>query len=198
MGTIRFIGITFGLFCAVFLGMKWMLTVRPLQPDARLPTFQRINADDPRYKLEQSSVSDNDAVRDRLRNDVIDYAKALNDDPCNKILKAHYIQAVVAYARAWLSIVPCLATQSCGSWDSALLDRGARAFGSPLDHRVRDAMRAVQAKAGFGSADFPKDTIHLVADLAADSSLEPVHDTREFRHVSAGLDDYSRRQDCGR
>ena len=34
-------------------------------------------------------------------------------------------------------------------------------------------MQAVHAKGIFGPADFPKDTVHLVADLAADGSLRP-------------------------
>jgi hypothetical protein len=200
MDSVRFYVIAVGLFFAVFLGGKWLLTptVVPLKPDARLPTFQRVDPDDPRTKLEQTSASDNDATRDRLRNEVLDYAKAVHDDPCNEVLKKNYIKAVVAYARAWISIVPCIGTQTCHGWDSAALDRAAQAFGTPLDHRVRDAMRAAHARAMFGSGDFPKDTVHLVADLAADSSLNSAHETREFRHVSALLDDASMHQDCGR
>jgi hypothetical protein len=199
MGTLRFGAVVVGLFFAMFLGGKWLLTpvVVPLKPDARLPTFHRVDPDDPRTKIEQSSVSDDDPVRDRLRNEVLDYAKALGDDPCNEVLKKNYIKAVVAYARAWISIVPCIGTQTCRSSDSQLLDRGAHAFGSPLDHRVRDAMRATHQKALFGAADFPKETVHLVADLAADPSLNGVQETREFRRVSAQLDDASTRRDCG-
>jgi hypothetical protein len=200
MDSIRFYALAVGLFLAVFLGGRWLLipTVVPLKPDARLPTFQRVDPADPRTKLEQTSVSDDDATRDRLRNEVLDYAKAVHDDPCNEVLKKNYIKAVVAYARAWISIVPCIGTQTCHGWDSAALDRAAQAFGTPLDHRVRDAMRAAHARAMFGSGDFPKDTVHLVADLAADSSLNSAHETREFRHVSAQLDDASMHQDCGR
>jgi hypothetical protein len=199
MDKLRFGTLVAGLFFAMFLGGKWLLTpvVVPLQPDPRLPTFQRVDPDDPRTKLEQSSVSDDDPVRDHLRNEVLDYAKALGDDPCNEVLKRNYIKAVVAYARAWIAIVPCIGTQTCRNADSQLLDRAAHAFGSPLDHRVRDAMRAAHQKALFGSADFPKDTVHLVADLAADSSINGPHETREFRRISAQLDDASTRRDCG-
>jgi hypothetical protein len=199
MDHLRLIAFAAGLFFAVFLGGKWLLTptVVALKPDPRLPTFHRVDPDDPRTKIEQSSVSDDDPVRDRLRNEVLDYAKALGDDPCNEVLKKNYIKAVVAYARAWVSIVPCIGTQTCRSADSPLLDRAAHAFGSPLDHRVRDAMRATHQKALFGSADFPKETVHLVADLAADSSLNGVHETRQFRQISAQLDDASTRRDCG-
>ena len=199
MDSIRFYALAVGLFFAVFLGGKWLLipTVVPLQPDARLPTFQRVDPDDPRTKLEQTSVSDNDATRDRLRNEVLDYAKAVHDDPCNEVLRKNYIKAVVAYARAWISIVPCIGTQTCRNADSPLLERAQHAFGTPLDLRVREAMRSAHARATFGTGDFPKDTVHLVADLAADSSLNGVHETQEFRRISTQLDDASTRRDCG-
>jgi hypothetical protein len=198
MGTVRFLATAVGLFFAVFFGMKWMLTVHPLKPDSRLPTFHSVDTASPEYKIQQSSVSDGDPTRDRLRNDVIDYAKALADDPCNKILMANYIKAVVAYTRAWISIVPCIGTQTCHSSDSALLDRAAQAFGSPLDHRVRDAMQHTHAKTIFGTGAFPKDTVHLVATLAADSSINSAQETKEFRRVTAQLGDTDTRQDCGR
>jgi hypothetical protein len=199
MDSIRFYALAAGLFFAVFLGGKWLLTptVVPLQPDARLPTFQRVDPDDPRIKLEQSSVGDNDATRDRLRNEVLDYAEALHDDPCNEILKKNYIKAVVAYARAWISIVPCIGTQTCRNADSPLLERAQHAFGTPLDLRVREAMRSAHARAAFGTGDFPKDTVNLVANLAADGAINSARVSQEFRRVSSQLDDDSARQDCG-
>ena len=78
-----------------------------------------------------------------------------------------------------------LGTQTCGSWDSSLTERARHACGSPLDLRVRDAMQAVHAKGIFGPADFPKETIHLLAALAA-------------RHAKARLDNMPQRVDCGR
>jgi hypothetical protein len=200
MDSIRFYALAVGLFFAIFLGGKWLLTptIVPLKPDARLPTFQRVDPDDPRTKIEQTSVSDNDATRDRLRNEVLDYAKAVHDDPCNEVLKKNYIKAVVAYARAWISIVPCIGTQTCRNADSPLLERAQHAFGTPLDNRVREAMRSAHARATFGTGDFPKDTVNLVANLAADGSINSAHPMPEFRHVKAQLDDDSTRQDCGR
>lgn len=184
MDHLRFATIAVVLFLAVFLGGRWLLQVRPLQPDARLPTFQHVDADSPRIKLEQSSVSDNDPTRDRLRNEVLDYAKALVDDPCNAVLKAHYVKAVIDYARAWISIAPCLGTHTCGGSDSRYIDRAAQAFGSPLDLRVRDAMRKVHAKGVFGIGDFPKDTVVLVSQLAADGSINPAADPNVVRRMT--------------
>jgi hypothetical protein len=183
MDTLRFAGIALVIFLAVFFGGRWLLEVRPLQPDSRLPTFHHVDRDDPKLRLQQSSVSDNDPTRDRLRNEVLDYAKALTDDPCNTTLKGHYVKAVTDYVRAWISIAPCLGTHTCGGSDSQAIDRAAKAFGSPLDLRVRDAMRNVHAKGVFGIGDFPNDTVNLVSQLAADGSINPNADPR-FRSIS--------------
>jgi hypothetical protein len=213
MDTVRFLGLAAGMFAAVFLGMSWLLTVRPLQPDARVPTFQRVDKDSPRFQLEQSSISDDDPTRDRLRHEVLEDAKALDDDPCNHVLKTRYVKAVNDYARAWISIVPCVGPRTCGSSDSAKLDRAAHAFGTPLDHRVREAMQRVHAKAEFRLDDFPNDTAPLVAELAADGSINPlaIHPTANgpvnsqndplsrpsFAEIKAQLGDTDTRQDCG-
>jgi hypothetical protein len=200
MDTLRFFGLAAFMFAAVFLGVSWLFRVEPLKPSARIPTFHQVDKDDPLQKLAQTSVSDEDPTRDRLRHDVLDNAKALSDDPCNSQLKRWYIKAVVAYARAWISIAPCVATRTCGSGDSQKLDRAEQAFGSPLDVRVRDAMTHLHAKGIFGPADFPKDTARLVAELAADGSINSAADTKEFRHMEARLgggDAPTSRQDCG-
>jgi len=212
MDNLRFFGLAAGMFAAVFFGMKWFLTVQPLQPDARIPTFQRVDKDSPRFQLEQSSVSDDDPTRDRLRHEVLDYAKALSDDPCNKTLRKHYIQAVNDYAHAWLSIVPCFATLSCRSADSTNLDLATRAFGSPLDSRVREAMQQLHAKHLFKLGDFPNDDSLLVAYWANDGALNrqaaqtmpgPVtarSDARpqpSFADVQSQLGDQPVQPDCG-
>ena len=187
--TLRFFGLAAFMFAAVFLGMSWLLRVEPLQPNAQIPTFHPVDKDDPLLKLQQTSVSDDDPTRDRLRHEVLDDAKALSDDPCNAKLKTRYIKAAVAYARAWISIAPCIGTLSCGSsGDSQKIDRARQAFGSPLDVRVRDAMTHLHAKGIFGPADFPKDTVRLVADIAADDSINAAASTKEYRHVKARLD----------
>ena len=200
MDMLRFLGLAALMFAAAFLGMNWYLRIEPLKPDPRLPTFERVESDSADDKLAQSSIGDGDPSRDRLRHGVLDYAKALSDDPCNATVKRYYIKAVVAYARAWLSIAPCVATRSCGSADSQKLERARRAFGSALDLRVRDAMAHVHAKGIFGPADFPKDTVRLVAELAADGSINSAADTRAFRQVEARLNPDAgpaSRQDCG-
>jgi len=174
MDTVRFFGLAAFLLAAVFFSMKWFLTVTPLQADARLPTFRQVDPDSLSRQLMSSSISDDDPIRDRLRHAVLDEAKLLDHDPCSRMLKADYIAAVNAYARAWISIVPCLGTRTCSSSDSAKLDRAAQAFGSPLDLRLREAMQRAHRKTGFKLGDFPNDDAPLVAELAADGAINPL------------------------
>jgi hypothetical protein len=174
MDNLRFFGLAAFLFAAVFFGMKWLLRIEPGHADARLPTFHQVDPDSPSRQLMSSSISDDDPTRDRLRHAVLDEAKLLDHDPCSRMLKAHYIEAVNAYARAWISIVPCLGTRTCGSSDSAKLDRAAHAFGSPLDLRLREAMQRVHRKTVFKLGDFPNDDAPLVAELATDGAINPL------------------------
>lgn len=197
MDNLRFTIAAVGVFFAVFFVGKWALTIHPLEPDARIPTFHHVDPNSAGYKLQQSSTSDDDATRDHLRNEVIDYAKALKDDPCNQALRANYIKAAVAYARARISIAPCLGTQTCSNADIVQLDRANKAFGTPLDTRVREAMQAAHARTVFGEGAFPRDTVRLIAEMAADGSINSGPATKEFRRVSAQLGDSDTRPNCG-
>jgi hypothetical protein len=197
MDNLRFTITAVGVFFAVFFVGKWALTIHPLQPDARLPTFHHVDPNSAEYKLQQSSTSDNDATRDHLRNEVIDYAKALKDDPCNQVLGANYIKAVVAYVRARISIAPCLGTQTCSNADIAEISRANRAFGTPLDTRVREAMQAAHARTVFGTGAFPRDAVRIIAEMAADPSINSDADTMEFRRVSTRLGGTDTRPNCG-
>jgi hypothetical protein len=170
---VRFFGLALSMFVAMFFGMRWLLTPQRLQPDARLPTFQRIEPNSARAQLEASSISDGDATRDKLRHAVLDEAKALNDEPCNTALKEHYVEAANNYARALTSVVPCLGTHTCGKTDWPRLELTGRAFGTPLDQRVHEAMQQVHAKGLFKRGDFPADTVYLVAEMAADPAIRP-------------------------
>jgi hypothetical protein len=196
MGNLRFLGLAVALLFAAYFGTQQLLVVRPLKPDARIPTFQRVDTNSERYKLEQSYASDDDPTRDRLRNDVLDYAKAYGDDPCNDVLKAAYVKVVTAYVRAWSSIVPCLRSNTCRSSDWPALERAGQAFGSPLDRRVREAMQRVHAKAAFAPGDFPDDIAALVAQLTNDNSINFKPDPH-FQQVASQPGVNSAKQDCG-
>jgi hypothetical protein len=174
MGTLRFLGLALGLMVVTFLGFQRFLAPRPLQPDARLPAFHQVDPNDPRTKMEMTSfVSDNDAVRDELRKAVLEAANALSEEPCNSALKARYVEAATRYARAWLSIVPCFGRTACGSSIDAQLDRAKQAFGTPLDRRVREAMKKTHERAPLATADFATDVVVRVAQMADDAVVNP-------------------------
>jgi hypothetical protein len=173
MSTARFVGLTIALLAFAYWAQS-MLAPRPLKPDARVSTFHRVDVDSPRYQVESSHASDEDSVRDALRHSALDAAQALADDPCNKAIKAHYIDAATNYARAWLSVASCVGTCSRGS-DEHLrrLDLAQRAFGSPLDHRVWEAMAKAHQTDALVEGDFARDVAERVAELAADPVINP-------------------------
>jgi hypothetical protein len=173
MESIRFAGLIVGAFLMTFAVAFWLVVPRPLKPDPSLPTWHRVDVDSPQYKYESSNASDSDAVRDKLRNAVLEAADDLQSEPCNDAMKAHYIDAATKYARAWLSISPCVGTGTCGSSDNALLDRAQKAFGSPLDHRVREAMVKAHETGALKQGDFPNDAVVLVAQMARDPVISP-------------------------
>jgi hypothetical protein len=174
MEMLRFSMVVLFLFAATFFVAYQMTALRPLEPDPRVPTFQQRAAEDERHRMEAtSSASDNDAVRDGLRQAVLEGAKSFGDDPCNEAMKRLYVEAATKYARAWLSIVPCMKTSTCGSSDGPKIDRAQQAFGSPLDHRVRDAMQKAHGTGALVRGDFPTDVVELVTLLAADPVLNP-------------------------
>src|SRR4026208_1277538 len=106
MENLRFAAAIAGLFVAAFLGGQWFLKPQPeqpeaqaqiipdiqrsgsqhvpLRPDARWPTFQRIDLSNPqhreRQRRESSFESDNDSVRDGLRQAVLSTANQLSPD----------------------------------------------------------------------------------------------------------------------
>lgn len=174
MGTFRFIGTALAMFIAVFLGARWLLAPRALKPDARVPTFHQVDVKDPRFQLEQTSfASDNDTVRNGLREAVLDEADTLQDSPCDDKRKARYVEAATRYARAWISIAPCVGTRTCGQSDGARLDLAQKAFGSPFDRRVREAMTRVHGTRAIAKGDFPNDVVRLVAQLTGDGAINP-------------------------
>jgi hypothetical protein len=190
MGTFRFVSVAFALFIVAYFGIRHLTAVQPLKPDARVPTFHKVDVNSPRFKMEQSFASDNDATRDKLRQAVLESAKALGDEPCNSVLKASYIEAATAYARAWLSVAPCVGKRTCGSADERKLDLAQKAFGSPLDHRVREAMERLHGAGIFVTADFPKDAVVMVAQFARDATINPYADPR-IKSVFAEMRDPS-------
>jgi hypothetical protein len=173
MGTGRFIAVAIALCVLSYASVQSLIVVRPLKPDSRIPSFHRIDPDSPRTKVEASHASDMDPVRDGLRHAVLDSAESLSDAPCNDAIKARYVKAVTDYARAWLSVAPCLVTR-CSQADGPSIERAIEAFSSPLDHRVREAMEKAHETDALREDDFPKDVVRHVAGLASDPLINPL------------------------
>lgn len=139
--------------------------------DPRLPTFHAIEVTDPAETRPVSFASDKDAARDALRKAVIAAAGDFAKDPCDTGSRARYIGAAMDYAHAWLAMAPCVASNSCSDANSAELDRAQKAFGTPLDRRVQEAMALAHAARNIKASDLAPDTVSLMASLAADPSL---------------------------
>jgi hypothetical protein len=186
MESVRFAGLVIGAFIVTFAAAFWLVVPRPLKPEL-LPAWHRVDVESPRFKMENSYATDSDAVRDKLRQAVLEAADDLLREPCNDVMKARYIEAATNYSRAWLSIAPCVGTGRCGSSDGPLLDRAQKAFGAPLDRRVREAMVKAHDTGALQEGDFPKDAVTLVAKLARDPIINPSAEpsikqaTREMR-----------------
>jgi hypothetical protein len=147
----------------------------PLRPDSRLPTFQPVDPASRQrmMELETFGGGDNDPARNALRKAVLDAATSLRVRPCDPDVKARYVKAATDYSRAWLSMVPCMGSRTCGPSDEARLNEAQTAFGTPLDGRVQDAMTEAHRTGVMDPGDFPADIVVIVAGMARDPAINP-------------------------
>jgi hypothetical protein len=158
---------------ASYATVQWLVTPRQLMPDARVPSFHRIGtSDDPRENHDPNG-SDGDEVRDSLRRGVLATANDLRESPCNDYMRNRYIAAATKYARAWLSIAPCFG-HCTSNKESAQLDLAAKAFKTPLDDRVTEAMVRVHQTDTIREGDFAPDVELWVAERSRDILVNPV------------------------
>ena len=155
------------LFAVSFFGVRWItlggpipvLRVVPLKPDPRLETWEqrtrRHLADDREREWLDSKTAqgDSDPERTKLREAVIETATAFRLSPCNDALKKKYIEAALAYARAFVVLGGCPNFPICPDND-AVMEHAKKVFRSPADARVREAMSAVH-EMGIGLKDYP-------------------------------------------
>jgi hypothetical protein len=171
----RSIAITIAVLFVSYAAVQELFRVRQVMPNPNLPTFHRVGtSDDPRYNKEDAYESDRDGVRDGLRRDVENTANNLLASPCNAYLRDQYIAAATKYARAWLSIAPCL--EKCGSKERAQMELAIKAFNTPFDKTVRDLMRQVHNTDTIREGDFGQDVVVKVAGMASDWVLNPKAD----------------------
>jgi hypothetical protein len=177
MASYRFMAIAFVLMFASYATVQWLTTPRQLMPDPRVPSFHRIGtSDDPRQN--QPNDSDGDEVRDGLRRAVLATADDLRESPCNDYMRDRYIAAATKYARAWLSIAPCF--PHCNpnkKVEEAQLDRAKKAFDTPFDDRVNEAMYRAHRTDTIREGDFAPDVVLWVAMRSHDRLINPMATT---------------------
>jgi hypothetical protein len=159
------------LFAGSFLGVRWIalgapipglyvLRVVPLEPNTKIEGFversrKDIAATREREWLESKTAQgDDDPERAKLRESVIEAATAFTLSPCNDALKKKYIEAAIAYARAFVVLGGCPNFPICRPDNDALMENAKKVFGSPAGARAREAMRGVH-EMGIGIKDYP-------------------------------------------
>jgi hypothetical protein len=168
----RFMAVAIALMFASYATVQWLMIPRQLMPNAKLPVFHRIGtSDDPRENYDPNA-SDNDEVRDSLRKAVLATANDLRENPCNDYMRDQYIAAATKYARAWLSIAPCFG-HCTSNKESAQLDLAKKAFDTPLDDSVTEAMVRVHETDTIRQGDFAPDVERWVAGRSRDILLNP-------------------------
>jgi hypothetical protein len=171
----RFMVAVAALFAVSFFGVRWLAagapvplpTVTELKPDARLPTFHRY---DPRTDRKgwvetKTSQGDNDPDRDKLREAVIAAATAYLMSPCNEDFRREFLAGAGAYARAFQLAVGCERAHWCVI-DDARREQAVKAFGSPYDKRVKEAIARVHGMGTIARDDYADGYGYVVAMLA--------------------------------
>jgi hypothetical protein len=191
MGTFRFALLAIALFATAFIGISWatrgfpVMTVRvaPLQPDARIPTFEQSVKQGLRKDWENSKTAqgDGDPRREALRLAALQAANAFALSPCDKTMKKNLVAALSAYAKAWTEKAGCK-FGICS--DDHKLDTAAAAFSTPADMRVREALRGAFEKGGISRDDFPASIRLWVLMLVGDPG-DPVSACANSRRAQA-------------
>lgn len=175
----RFMATVVAAMFLSYAGVQWYLAQRPpvlvspSSPNPRIPTFRQVDPDEYKRTVFQG---DNDDVREGLRRAVYDTAKSLIRTPCDDELRNQYIAAATKYARAQLSIAPCLARQTCNERNEAQLDLLQKAFKTRFDETVRDLMYDVHRTGTILDGDFGEDVVVVVATMTKDIAINPIAD----------------------
>lgn len=170
--TYRFAAVAIAALFFSYASMQWLLGVRQVMPGARIPTFHQI---DPVEYEKSKFKGDSDAVRDGLRREVYDTGKEFMKNQCNAYYKDLYVAAATKYARAHLSIAPCLQGFTCNSKkEYAQLELVDKAFKTPFDDTVIDMMREVHGSGAIREGDFGQDVVVWVAMTTKDIAINPI------------------------
>jgi hypothetical protein len=82
---------------------------------------------------------------------------------CDRTMKANLVEALTVYTKLWREKMGSCGFLSC---DDKKIDAAAEAFSSPLDMRVREAVRAAFDEGGISLQDFPPSLRNLVGGIA--------------------------------
>ena len=149
MSNLRFAIIAAALFGVAFagisFGMPWASKgfpvvaqqAVPLQPDARLPTFDSVKQAGREAVRSKAPQGDNNEGRNRMRLTAIETADAYAQAPCDLAVKAAFVVAASTYLRA------------------ASGDKARHTFSTPMDQRVHAAITAAFDSGDLSEHEFP-------------------------------------------
>ena len=184
MGTFRFALLAVGLFALAFIGISWgnkgfpvlTLGVRPLKPDARIPTFEESVKQGIRKDWENSKTnqSDGNRERDKLRLELLQASTAYELSPCDGTIKSNLVKALTDYTQAWQAMAFCKAgVDGCPASSDDRLDTAAAAFKTPADVHMHEALRKAMRQGGVAREDFPSSVRKYVFAWGGVPSTEP-------------------------
>jgi hypothetical protein len=155
-------------FVTAFVGVTWAargfpvytpVFVAPLQPTVTATFGDQSARDHERkaWEAQHTAQSDKNPKLDKIRLETLQAANAYAMSPCDSTMKSNLIEAVTAYTRAWQEKLNCSGPPNmrmfCAdkNWKAA-----ADTFSTPLDVRVRDALKAAFDQHGVLKTDFPE------------------------------------------
>jgi hypothetical protein len=164
METIRLSTFAIVLFALAFIGISWAnkgfpvmaMRVAPMQPDARIPTFEQSVKQGLRKDWEASKTnqSDGDKERDKLRIALLQASIGYKLSPCDATMKKNLVEALSNYTNAWATMAGCKFGVCNG--DDKKLDAAAAAFKTPADMHARKELQEAFEQGGISRDDFPK------------------------------------------
>jgi hypothetical protein len=166
MSGFRFSLLAVGFFALVFVGGSWAkrgfpvmtYSVVPLQPDARIPTFNQAVKEGQRrdWVNSKTNQSDGNAERDKLRLELLQASTAYSLSPCDETMRKNLIAALSNYTQAWADLAFCKpGAGGCPRNSDERIDAAAAAFKTPADANVHKALREALEQGGISAADFP-------------------------------------------
>jgi len=183
-GTLRFFSRALPLCAAAYITVGWFGAVAPilgpfaLRSDGRLSTFEERTRDGDRSRRDwensKTSQGDDDPKRNARRLQLLQAANAYALSPCDATIMKNLVEALTAYTLAWAEVAGC----RDGAMNCTRLDEAQRAFGTPMDVRVRAAVDVAVTKGDIVRADFSPAVRNVVLRYKIYQSGDPCHARR--------------------